>query len=320
MPDRTSHPYAAALEALSAAQIPYSFRKGWTPADAGAAPSEIDLEVPAAFAPAEEAALAAASFHRLRLPGRSGHRFYVRFDAGRWWKVDIRSDRSDAARPRVVRAASRARAAGPASWRRLGPVVAVLGPDGAGKGTVIAQLVDQIPIAVTVVYLGTRRKRQVTAAAPEAAAAPETAPQPAHPLREIAFLVRRFARMQFRLAGAYAAAWRGDVVLCDRHPVEILAVRPPRTPLGAAVERTLVGRLTPAPDAVIVLDAPASVLYERKPEHAIERLERWRAGYRSTFHPRGATFVETTGSRAETTASASAAVWKSLVRRRRWTT
>src|SRR4051794_2996062 len=314
MSDRTSHPYAVALDALSAAQIPYSFRKGWTPADAGAAPSEIDLEVPAAFVPAEEAALSAAGFHRLGLPGRSGHRFYVRFDAGRWWKVDVRSDRSDATGGRVARAASRARKAGPAAWRRLGPVVAVLGPDGAGKGTVIAQLVDEIPIAVTVVYLGTRRKQEATAAASE------TPASPAHPLREIAFLVRRFARMQFRLAGAYAAAWRGDVVLCDRHPVEILAVRPPRTPLGAAVERTLVGRLTPAPDAVIVLDAPARILYERKPEHAIERLERWRAGYKSTFQPRGATFVATTGSRAETTASASAAVWKSLVRRRRWTT
>src|SRR5439155_11457122 len=106
-----------------------------------------------------------------------------------------------------------------------------------------------------------------------------------------AFLLRKAIRAWRQLLRGYAAAWRGHIVLCDRHPVEILAILPQRTRTGAVLERILTQRLTPRPDAIVVLDAPAGVLHGRKQEHPIATLERWRSGYATAFGPRGAVIV-----------------------------
>ena len=188
--------------------------------------------------------------------------------------------------------------------RRRGAVVAFLGPDGAGKGTVIDGVRDALEEPASVIYLG--RPRQEASGRGQARSA--GARRPPSAARECAFLVKRAARHARLLGRAHRLARRGHVVLCDRHPVEVLAVRPERTRAGAAVERFIARRLIPWPDAVIVLDAPAALLIERKQEHPLEVLERWRNAYSEVFGPRGAAIVSTDGPPEASIAAALSAV------------
>src|SRR5439155_4631145 len=78
-----------------------------------------------------------------------------------------------------------------AGRRRLGPVVAVLGPDGAGKGSVIAGLQSSIPVAVTALYLGRRGARARSAIGAREPAQPGEAQRSrAGRAREAAFVLR----------------------------------------------------------------------------------------------------------------------------------
>jgi thymidylate kinase len=185
----------------------------------------------------------------------------------------------------------------------------MIGPDGAGKGSVTARLQAEIPVAVSVVYMGSRSGGAATGNAWARAA---TARLPAD-LRSAQHRARRVLRAALRAWGAHARAWRGDVVLCDRHPLEALAIEPD----GGGL-RGLLGRLVPWPDEIVLLDAPGEVLYARKGEHSPERLERWRHAYRDTFLPRGATIVPAAGGLDATVAATSRVVWRGLKARRRW--
>jgi thymidylate kinase len=52
-------------------------------------------------------------------------------------------------------------------------------------------------------------------------------------------------------------------------------------PLSARLYGRLAMALFPDPDLLIVLDAPSELLFERKREHPVERLDRLRAAYKS---------------------------------------
>ena len=323
---------AAAFETMDDRRIRYAFRKGSERVDPYAPGSEVDILIDPAELRAAEAAVMTEGFRRLDAPGHPRHRFYLAFEDGRSLKIDAKiahgsgdklpfGRRWRAARHLLTTLAQRR----PLALRRTGPVVALLGPDGAGKGTVIQALQERIPVGLTVIYLGERRRR---------APLPDPPPQggreyvPGHPpervvkrvsaLRECAFVLYRAVRFWSILLGGYLAAWSGHIVLCDRHPIEALAIRPRTTRSAAALERFLFGRLMPWPDAVAVLDAPGQVLYARKKEHSPDLLEGQRQRYSQTFVHRGARLISSLDGVEATIAETSALVWAALKERRRW--
>lgn len=336
------------LDCLERVGVRYAIRNAPERIDAPLAGDDVDVVVrPRQLADAGRV-LRAAGFRRVREHGHAGHQFYVDCDdEGRWLKVDVvsllrygdkvldveqvleRRMRIDGVwvasqEHRALHAALRAASPPesvtlreklarqmPVGLRRRGAVVAVLGPDGAGKGSVIACLNASLPVARTVVYFGHRRP-----AHSESRRALADMPRPAW--RETAFILRRAVAVWLRLTRAYVAAWRGHVVLCDRHPLDIAAVLPTRSRAAAAVEQLVLRWLTPRPDAVVTLDASGEELFRRKQEHDPVTLERWRQGYLAVAAgPRG-TVVSTAGSLDDTVTAVSQIVWRTFATRNRW--
>ena len=269
------------LRALDEAGIPYEVRK--------VVEAERDVWLAAADLERATRALAASGWRRVHsLDGR--HAFFVKVREGRWAKLDAK----------LKGAAGRG---APWSLRHRAPLVALVGPDGAGTSTVIEEVARRIPLGVRVAYLGNRGAGGGRGGAPKSAA------------RETGGVVKDTGRAARRLAREYWAAARGSIVICDRHPKELLAVRPRRPRPAAALERALVRWLLPWPDALIVLEAPAEVLRSRKTEHPVERLEDWVRAYRKELGPHGAQFVDTTQRLDETVRQVSELVWAAVERR-----
>lgn len=278
---------------------------------------EIDLWLPRRSVREADRILVGHGFHRLVAPGHGDHRFWVTCADGGWTKLDAKLVPAR----RIPHRWSRLARQLPLAPRRAGPVVAFLGPDGAGKSTVVGRVASALPVATTVVYLGVRKGPQAAQGqqTKARAARPRRRSGPRAAIREVLFVVHRAARRQVpALVRAYRQAWKGRVVLCDRHPLDALAVDARRTQLGRAVERVVVGRLLPRPDLVVILDVPAEEMFARKHEHDVERLQRWRRAYHDELVPRGAHVLPATGSPEEVAAVAARLVWDALARRRRW--
>lgn len=277
-----------ALTALREASVPPRLRKPQVTDAPGY--QELDVWLEPSDVVRTERVLNRIGFHRVRVSGHAPHLFYVTFEEGLWLKIDGKLTKVC----RVPRRFQRATRRRPAGWRRYGPVVAVLGPDGAGKSTLLRELQTRIPLGVHVAYLGGQRR------SPRRRAGHQRTPARSRRLAsstagEVAFVARHLLRGARRLAGVYGRAWMGTIVLCDRHPVEALAIDPRRTASARLFERFVLRRIMPWPDVVIVLDAPPEVLYARKQEHPLERLVTWRRRYRTIFAPVGARFVRTDG-------------------------
>ena len=370
---RQSGPIAlrTATDALDAGGVVYCLRN--PTADLMPEPGgDVDVLISPSQRRAAARALAGCGWHLLGSPGHWGHQFWLYLtDDAQVVKIDVvwrlrygtiveatpawlarRRLRNgvhvaaptDVDRHREHRAAGlrerpglleRAARRVPPAMRRSGPVLALLGPDGAGKGLVVDSLTEQLPIAVTVGYLGVGqarpRGRRSGGAVPQPGDTPGTdhrrgadrrppgaaGPEPRVRARELAFLTRKWLRTLPTFYRAYRAAWRGHVVLLDRHPLDALAVLPRRTRWGSRWERMLAQRLTPRPDAIVVLDAPGTVLFARKGEHDPELLERWRQGYLRLQGP-DVHVVDATRPAADVVAEATRLVWRELARRRRW--
>lgn len=143
-------------------------------------------------------------------------------------------------------------------WRSPGMRVALMAPDGAGKSTVATRLAEAYFFGGRVIYLGLygAQDRVINSPIPGLG------------------LVQRLVRMRWRASVARYHASRRRLVVFDRHPLDA-AVAPGRS----GVRRRLLASSVPAPDLIVVLDAPADVLHARKPDHSVVMLATMRQAY-----------------------------------------
>jgi hypothetical protein len=169
---------------------------------------------------------------------RTGPRSVVR--ARRLWRRTIR------------------RLARPILRRRRRFVVALLGPDGAGKSRLAAAGLQDWPFPVATAYAGLYPLEGSSPASPAG-------------LRFLRRLVASRRRAATNSAGA--------TVLLDRHPYDLLVLEGAGSTLKRRLQRWAIRLLVTAPDLVVVLDAPAELLFARSGEHSVATLERQRARY-----------------------------------------
>lgn len=180
-----------------------------------------------------------------------------------------------------------------------GVAVAVLGPDGAGKSTLVAALPGALGADALVVYMGVNRDSQTHAlptmrwaqrwVAPVPTVAPTTPgpraatgrrSRPTARLRRIVTRVHLLLDQAYRVGIGMRARRQGRTVIFDRYlyDAEVDAAVEGRHRCEEQILRWIRRRF-PAPDLVVVLDAPGHVLFARKGEHDVERLERLRRAY-----------------------------------------
>lgn len=148
---------------------------------------------------------------------------------------------------------------------RRGLTVAVLGPDGAGKTTLVEGLARSLPLTTRIRYMGLTGGRLPKA---DALRVPGIV------------LAARIAILWLRyLRGALDRA-RGRIVLFDRYTLDGAVPSGMRLSPAGRLSRSLQRRVCPLPDVVILLDASGATMHGRKGEYEPAVLETWRAAYR----------------------------------------
>lgn len=187
--------------------------------------------------------------------------------------------------------------------------VALIGADGAGKTTIARRLertFGRVPIKY--LYMGTNPEAMTHAlpttrlgwtirraigssrnVGPPGYAQPGTwaegrAKRAVVVAIEMARLAKRLADEWYLQLVAWIYQALGYVVVCDRHffadyyAHDIDPSRAPRS-LASRLHGLILRRFYPRPDLLVVLDAPAEVLFERKREGTIHLIERRRQEY-----------------------------------------
>ena len=221
--------------------------------------------------------LGARSFVPMRSIREGSHRFFVSKQPWGWGKVDAKLKDG---RERAF-----------ANWlwalrRRRGPIIALVGADGAGKSSAMESLDRTTPFGTHVAYLGSRRRKRKSSIGSQ--------PAPRSSAREVVGVGVWLVRSARRLLPIHLQARLGRVVICDRHPIEIAAVDGAPSPAARALRRFIAGRVLPAPDHLFLLAAPGDVLYARKGEHSPERLDEMTAAFRRLVEQRGGSEIDAT--------------------------
>src|SRR5436189_161050 len=128
------------------------------------------------------------------------------------------------------------------SSRRRGVSIALLGPDGAGKSTVAGELQETFYFPLRRVYMGLYQR------------APSSPPRIRIPGLGLS---RLLLRQWTRYAGARAQLERGQFVVFDRYTYDDLLPLNGSAGTLARVSSWILGHACPAPDLVVLLDAPA---------------------------------------------------------------
>lgn len=189
----------------------------------------------------------------------------ARADWDRLLRHVVRRDRTRPNRwpRRLARAPARVAALRDLS-RRRGLSVAVVGPDGAGKTTLVEGLARSLPLPTRIEYMGLTGGRLRRA---DALRIPGLV------------LAARAGILWLRyLRGALHRA-RGRIVLFDRYTLDGAVPSGRALTLAGRLSRRVQRRICPLPDIVILLDASGATMHDRKGEYAPEVLETWRAAY-----------------------------------------
>ena len=189
-------------------------------------------------------------------------------------------------------------------WHRRGVSAAVLAPDGAGKSTLVAGIEHSFYFPARSVYMGMYANARNDDDG-------------------------RFGPARLRLAGRIIGQQRrwltgvrhqskGRLVLFDRYGYDAMLAprRTYRYQTKGLARRWLLAHAAPAPNVVVLLDAPGEVLHARKQEQAAEVLEDERQGYLALL-PRlpNATVVDATGAADDVRRDVTAVLWQAYARR-----
>jgi thymidylate kinase len=168
--------------------------------------------------------------------------------------------------------------------------IVLCGPDGSGKSTAMEKV-----IAALAPSFSPAKGRQfhwkppVFSGKRQAARAPVTDPHAAPPRNSVASVVAFGVHWLEFWLGTWLTlrpvTFKGGLVLIDRWYYDFL-VDQKRYRLRVPTGLVRAGyRLLPKPDLVLLLDAPAEILLQRKQELALEEIERQRTAYLAALKP-----------------------------------
>jgi thymidylate kinase len=198
-------------------------------------------------------------------------------------------------------------------WLRpSGKTVAIIGPDGSGKSTLINSLEQGLSQKPRRIYMGINPSA-ITHTLPttrliwfikrllniplidyeSVRKADEKKPQGPKKLhkrvlgdlKSTLFVINRVSEQWYRQFVGWYYQWRGELVLFDRHfYLDYMALKLARPNerkklLAWRIHDFLLEHVYPKPYLTLYLDAPADVLFARKQEISMERLEEMRQVY-----------------------------------------
>jgi thymidylate kinase len=207
-------------------------------------------------------------------------------------------------------------AAGPYGLRTRGVVVALVGTDGSGKSTVAESLragLHEFGFATRAAYFGMARGNLPgVALARRALGVGSTEP---HEARGTSEPVLTHAPLRKMAAWFYAAEYvwryvrdvapavaRGEVVVADRWVYDLRESPWPGSPAARVAEA-----IVPAPDVLVLPDAPAELIHARKPERSPAEQKAQQERFRRLLAERPArhaeVVVDTSGATADPVAA-----------------